>query len=187
VRGHAAEFGIIAAKGIAQIEPVQLGSFIGQLDAQLVEMDQRLTKQHKADPVRQRPAWQRSLTSGQSALTMTVETDTKQFESGRHFAAWLGLTPKEQSTAGRQCAQSRLTVRCGRGSKRAKAKDGKRLNQQDTPLVEKAVPCPGSVLRPVQRNHLGQRSHMPLQRSNTCLHSFRKQDRAKNLRSWGVL
>ena len=130
MRGHAVEFGIIAAKGIAQIEPVQLGSFIGQLDAQLVEMDQRLTKQHKADPVRQRPAWQRSLTSGQSALTMTVETDTKQFESGRHFAAWLGLTPKEQSTAGRQCAQSRLTVRCDLGSRCCgrRPESGKYLN-----------------------------------------------------------
>jgi transposase len=31
---------------------------------------------------------------------MTV--DACQFESGRHFAAWLGLTPRERSTGGRQ-------------------------------------------------------------------------------------
>jgi transposase len=32
-----------------------------------------------------------------------VKVDPAQFQSGRHFAAWLGLTPKEQSTGGRQC------------------------------------------------------------------------------------
>jgi transposase len=33
-------------------------------------------------------------------MAMTVEA--RQFESARHFAAWLGLTPKERSTGGRQ-------------------------------------------------------------------------------------
>ena len=61
VRGHAAEFGIIAAKGVAQVEPLlkkiaetemppaaqetlaQLGCCIAQLNAQLAEIDRRLT------------------------------------------------------------------------------------------------------------------------------------------------
>ncbi len=69
VRGHAAEFGIIAAKGIAQVEPLlkkvadsdmpqavkqtlaQLGRVIAQLDSQLAEVGQRLVAQHKANPV----------------------------------------------------------------------------------------------------------------------------------------
>jgi transposase len=120
VRGHAAEFGIIAAKGITQVEPLldkiaetdmpqaaketlaQLGRCIAQLDTQLAEIDQRLTKQHKSNPVSQR------LTAIPgvgpiTALTMAVKVDPGQFQSGRHFAAWLGLTPKEQSTGGRQC------------------------------------------------------------------------------------
>jgi transposase len=120
VRGHAAEFGIIAAKGITQVEPLldkiaetdmpqaakealaQLGRCIAQLDIQLAEIDQRLTKQHKSNPVSQR------LTAIPgvgpiTALTMAVKVDPGQFQSGRHFAAWLGLTPKEQSTGGRQC------------------------------------------------------------------------------------
>ena len=35
-----------------------------------------------------------------TAITATV-TDPDQFRSGRQFAAWLGLTPKQQSTGGR--------------------------------------------------------------------------------------
>ena len=34
-------------------------------------------------------------------MTMKVP-DPKAFRSGRHFAAWLGLTPKDHSTAGKQ-------------------------------------------------------------------------------------
>jgi transposase len=120
VRGHAAEFGIIAAKGITQIEPLlnkiegadmsqaaketlaQLGRCIAQLDAQLAEIDQRLTKQHKSNPVSQRLATIPGV-GPITALTMAVKVNPAQFHSGRHFAAWLGLTPKEQSTGGRQC------------------------------------------------------------------------------------
>jgi transposase len=74
IRGHAAEFGVIAAKGMAQVEPLltkvastdmpqaaketldHLGRVVAQLDAQLAEFDQRLAKQHKANPVSQRLA-----------------------------------------------------------------------------------------------------------------------------------
>ena len=33
---------------------------------------------------------------------MAVEVDAKAFQSGRHLAAWLGLTPREHSTGGKQ-------------------------------------------------------------------------------------
>ena len=33
---------------------------------------------------------------------MALTIDPGRFQSGRHFAAWLGLTPKEHSTGGRQ-------------------------------------------------------------------------------------
>jgi transposase len=36
-----------------------------------------------------------------NALTLALTVDARQFESGRHFAAWLGLTPKQHSTGGR--------------------------------------------------------------------------------------
>jgi len=36
------------------------------------------------------------------ALTLAIEIDPKAFQSGRHLAAWLGLTPREHSTGGKQ-------------------------------------------------------------------------------------
>jgi transposase len=36
------------------------------------------------------------------ALTLATEVDPSAFESGRHLAAWIGLTPKEHSTGGKQ-------------------------------------------------------------------------------------
>ena len=119
VRGHAAEFGVIAAKGIAQVGPLlakiaqsdmpqaaketlaQLGRIIEQLEGQMAEIDQRLTTRHKSNPVSQRLAAIPGV-GPVTALTMAVKVDAGQFASARHFAAWLGLTPKERSTGGRQ-------------------------------------------------------------------------------------
>jgi transposase len=119
VRGHAAEFGVIAAKGMAQVEPLltkiastdmpqaaketlaHLGRVIAQLDAQLTELDQRLAARHKANPVSQRLAAVPGV-GPVTALTVAVTIAPGQFESARHFAAWLGLTPREHSTGGRQ-------------------------------------------------------------------------------------
>jgi transposase len=118
VRGHAAEFGIIAAKGIAQVEPLlrkiaesdmpqaaketlaQLGRVVTQLDAQLAEIGQRLAAQHKTNPVSQRLAAIPGV-GPLTALTVAMKVDAGQFESARHFAAWLGLTPTDHSTAGK--------------------------------------------------------------------------------------
>jgi transposase len=35
------------------------------------------------------------------ALTLAIDVDPAAFKSGRHLAAWLGLTPKEHSTGGK--------------------------------------------------------------------------------------
>jgi transposase len=119
VRGHAAEFGIFAAKGIAQIEPLlakiaetdmpqaakttlaYLGRCIEQLDAQLAEIDRRLAAQHKTNELSQRLATIPGV-GPITALSMALRIDPSQFETARHFAAWLGLTPRERSTGGQQ-------------------------------------------------------------------------------------
>ncbi len=36
------------------------------------------------------------------ALTLSLSVEAGQFESGRHFAAWLGLVPRQHSTGGKQ-------------------------------------------------------------------------------------
>jgi len=120
VRGHATEFGIIAAKNISQL-PVLLetvaaaetvpttakqileflGGQVAQLDERIGELERRMKEQHKANPVSQLLAEVPGI-GPITALSLALTIDPGRFQSGRHFAAWLGLTPKEHSTGGRQ-------------------------------------------------------------------------------------
>lgn len=120
LRGHAAEFGVIAAKGISQItsllEAIEvattipseardmlalLGQEIKHLDARLDEIATKLIAAHKANPVSQRLATIPGV-GPIIGLTLAIEIDPTAFQSGRHLAAWIGLTPKEHSTGGKQ-------------------------------------------------------------------------------------
>jgi transposase len=117
-RGHAAEFGVIAAKGTGHVEglleriaaaavpaPAQamfaeLGERIAELHRRLAELDRKLAKLHRANRLSQQLAAVPGI-GPISALTLALTVDASQFRSGRHFAAWLGLTPKQNSTGGK--------------------------------------------------------------------------------------
>ena len=120
LRGHAAEFGVIAAKGTAKIEALlvvltsepgipaaakamfaAMGEHIADLDAKLTAAERQLLEQHKRNPVSQRLAAIPGV-GPITAITMALSVNPANFESGRHFAAWLGLTPRERSTGGKQ-------------------------------------------------------------------------------------
>jgi len=120
LRGHAAEFGVIAAKGISQVGPLLPaieqetaipseardmldlpGEEIAHLDIRLKTLDARLAAAHKANPVSQRLAAIPGI-GPVTALTLAAEAGPAAFASGRHLAAWAGLTPKEHSTGGKQ-------------------------------------------------------------------------------------
>jgi transposase len=120
VRGHAAEFGIIAAKNINQLPALLevvaaeaavpdaakemlafLGGQVAQLDERIGELECRMKRQHKANPVSQMLAEVPGI-GPIGALSLALTIDPGRFTSGRHFAAWLGLVPKEHSTGGRQ-------------------------------------------------------------------------------------
>jgi transposase len=120
LRGHAAEFGVIAGKGVCQVGPLLralqektdippeakdmvalLGRQIEELDTRIKEIDVKLNAAHKANEVSQRLATIPGV-GPVTALTLAIEIDPNAFESGRHLAAWAGLTPKEHSTAGKQ-------------------------------------------------------------------------------------
>ena len=119
VRGHAAEFGVIAAKGISNVallvtqvaqaaavpELVKamiafLAEQIAQLDARIAELNKRLAALHAANPVSQLLAAVPGV-GPLGALTLALTVEARQFKSARHFAAWLGLTPREHSTGGK--------------------------------------------------------------------------------------
>jgi transposase len=119
IRGHAAEFGLIAARGISRIDgllqaiaaneaiPKAARDTLAFLAARVAELDERIDaleadmqRKHKANPTSVRLAAVPGI-GPITALSLTLGVDPHQFKSGRHFAAWLGLTPKEHSTGGR--------------------------------------------------------------------------------------
>jgi transposase len=120
LRGHAAEFGVIAAKGVSQIASLLaaieademipptakemlalLGEEIDHLDTRLKEVEAKLIVMHRGDAISQLLATIPGI-GPIIALTLAIEVDPAAFQSGRHLAAWLGLTPKEHSTGGKQ-------------------------------------------------------------------------------------
>jgi transposase len=128
MRGHAAEFGVVAAKGVIKVSELLqrahaegagvpalalemlrlLASQLEALDLRLKTIEAKLLAWHKADPVSQCLATQPGIGPiGAVSFALKV-TDPKAFCSGRHFAAWLGLTPKENATGGRS-RQGRIT------------------------------------------------------------------------------
>jgi len=120
VRGHAGEFGAVIGKGRGQISAlltaveqdttippqakemfVVLRQQIEALDARIKHIDGQLAAAHRANPVSRRLATIPGV-GPITALTLAVEIDPGVFASGRHLAAWAGLTPKEHSTGGKQ-------------------------------------------------------------------------------------
>jgi transposase len=120
IRGYAAEFGLIAAKGLDKIEPLleriaavddvpelakELFAAYGQdyaaLKRRIREIEARLMDWHKRNELSQRLVEAPGIGPiGASLLVMKVP-DPHAFRSGRDFSAWIGLTPKDHSTAGR--------------------------------------------------------------------------------------
>jgi transposase len=119
LRGHAAEFGVIAAKGLGNIDVLlsaladhpaipdiakamfeQMGGHVDDLDMKIQAVERQLLEQHKANEVSQHLAAIPGI-GPITAITMALSVNPANFESGRHFAAWLGLTPKEHSTGGK--------------------------------------------------------------------------------------
>ena len=120
IRGCAAEFGLIAAKGLDKIEPLlerltqersvpdlaremfaMQGRDYARLQDELKAIEKKLLAWHRANADSRRLAQIPGVGPiGATALVMKTP-DPRAFASGRHFAAWLGLTPKDHSTAGK--------------------------------------------------------------------------------------
>jgi len=120
IRGYAAEFGQTAAKGMAHLDPlleriqadkslpglarelfaVQAEEY-HQLQAQIDSVDTKLAAWHKADECSRRLVKIPSVGPIGAALLQMKTPAPELFRSGRQFAAWIGLTPKDHSTAGK--------------------------------------------------------------------------------------
>ena len=120
IRGFAAEFGITAATGMCRIEPLleriaadenvpelarELFALHGHEYAhvrqEVEQVDDRLMAWHRNDECSQRLAQIPGIGPIGASLLMMKTPDPQMFKSGRDFAAWIGLTPKDHSTAGK--------------------------------------------------------------------------------------
>lgn len=122
LRAHLAEFGVIAPTGIGRVEDLIACVVVGEdprlpaearsslltlvdqyraLAAQLATVERAIMAQHKASPASRRLAAIPGI--GPITATAFVATigDARAFRSGRHLAAWLGLTPRQNGTGGK--------------------------------------------------------------------------------------
>lgn len=121
IRGYAAEFGLVAATGLKHIEPLLarvqadaavpalarellagFGRDYARVQAELAESEAGLMAWHRSNECSRRLVRIPSIGPVNAALLVMKTPDPKAFRSGRHFAAWLGLTAKDHSTAGKQ-------------------------------------------------------------------------------------
>ena len=123
MRAHFAELGIIAPQGrdgikdllaiVAEDDSSRLpedarASLIvlaGQLQAlqTLIGMvEKRITKQHRAEEASKRLESIPGIGVLSAAAITAVVPDPGVFRSGRDFAAWIGLVPRQESTGGKQ-------------------------------------------------------------------------------------
>jgi len=123
LRAHLAELGIVAAQGTAGLKellkiiandeaerlPVDARASLVVLAAELQAMqtligsiEKRIMAQHKKSEESRRLQTIPGIGFiGATAIAATV-TDPKAFRSGRDFAAWIGLVPRQDSTGGKQ-------------------------------------------------------------------------------------
>jgi transposase len=120
IRGYAAEFGTVAAKGLGKVEPLlariaadetipQLarelfavqGEAYSRLEAELAAIDGKLMAWHRGNEVSLRLAKLPGVGPIGATLLAAKAGDANLFRCGRDFSAWVGLTPKNHSTAGK--------------------------------------------------------------------------------------
>ena len=120
IRGYAAEFGLIEAKGLDKIAallaaiahdesvPVlarelfaTLARDYAQVQVELKAIEAKLVAWHRTNALSRRLAQIPGVGPVTAAALVMKAPDPHAFRSGRLFAAWLGLTPKDHSTAGK--------------------------------------------------------------------------------------
>jgi transposase len=119
-RSYAAEFGIIGPAGRQNVNAlikrvledetlpemardlfsIQAREYAA-IEARLEEIEAKLMKWHRADELSRRIATIPGVGPIGSTMLSMRAPPAETFRSGRQFAAWLGLTPKDHSTGGR--------------------------------------------------------------------------------------
>lgn len=121
LRAHVAEFGVIAARGPSNIAALvaliesgdalvpelarrALSPLIAQLrvsETQIATLDAEILTWHQASETSRRLATIPGVGPVIASAIAAAVPDPKAFATGRQFAAWLGLVPRQSSTGGK--------------------------------------------------------------------------------------
>lgn len=123
MRGLLSEFGIVAARGIRRIEELRermrrsepevlpseareaisiLFDHLDGLQERVDKVEARILAWHKANEASRRLASAPGVGPLTATAIVAAVGDGKQFKSARHFAAWLGLTPRIKASGGKE-------------------------------------------------------------------------------------
>jgi len=119
LRAHLAEFGVIAPRGLRNVGELiaitrdesdarlpglaqqvlqVLAGQIEQIEAAIAALEKQLMAWHRSNPVSQRLATIPGIGPIIATAIAATVVDPISFRSGREFAAWLGLVPRQNST-----------------------------------------------------------------------------------------
>lgn len=121
IRGHAAEFGLVAAKGLDKIEPLleriatddtvpalakevfaDLGQEFRDIRVRSAAIDKKMLAFNRSNELCRRLLEVPTVGPVGACLAVTRIVNPHGFRSGRQCAAWIGLTPKDRSSGGKQ-------------------------------------------------------------------------------------
>jgi transposase len=131
IRSHLAEFGLATGAGVAQVIRLvgalargedcglpelarsvleTMAKLVQDVQAKLTELEKRLTRWHYSNDISNLLETIPGVGVVTASALASIVPDPHGFKSGRHFAAWLGLVPQQNSSGGKS--------RLGRISKR---------------------------------------------------------------------
>jgi transposase len=121
IRGHASEFGLVAARGLDKIEPLlarigedeglpalaremfgDLGQEHAELGVRIARIERKLAAFHRSNELSRRLMEIPIVGPVGAGLMITKIVNPHGFRCGRLCAAWVGLTPKDHSSGGKQ-------------------------------------------------------------------------------------
>ncbi len=123
IRGHLTEYGWVAPKGRSYVALLgdlledELGSSLPEaaramfrvmlgmlevLDGRIAELDKEIARRAREDEVARRLMTIPGIGPIAATAIAALAPPAQSFKRGRDFAAWLGLTPRQMSTGGKQ-------------------------------------------------------------------------------------
>lgn len=122
LRGHLAEFGFVVPQGVGQVGrlialavdpetdlPAQarpilaiIAESIQALQAKIAMLDREIKARAKADPIARRLMTIPGVGPVVATALVALAPPASTFRRGRDFAAWVGLTPRQNSSGGKE-------------------------------------------------------------------------------------